>query len=247
MKLEEYYNSDSNLYEDIEELISIDKTKVDEINVLVLNAVIKYATSYMFVGETNISTIKSKIHSIVDQSPKAIWLSKDILSKLSWDYQFKWSVWNILDDSTYKNIPLYDINYIVSETISNTTPPFWIDTDDWELLLYWDYPEGLMEKNMNADPFPYVISKLTELDSDLYQKIKYWKVWMFPNYPNKLYTPDFDKTTIDLKTSWFEKPLNLANIWKEFDKYEDLWLPFQRWEEKDERWFDEFKKMLSWM
>ena len=46
MKLEEYFLEWSTLYEDVEEVIGIDDEKREEINILIMNIIIKYIASY---------------------------------------------------------------------------------------------------------------------------------------------------------------------------------------------------------
>lgn len=318
MKLNEYYEEGSSLYENVEELTAIDANKRDEINVLVLNVVLKYLTSYLWIKETNIESIKNKVHELlggsimlnrgfdnmstimwkessmdsfwldclldlkqssavfkeiafdtsftetdvfksldlwswsgiltlatyiawlrkgikkweiyfVDQSKTWVERSKNILWKLSWDYQFYWKIWDITHADTYKDLPLESLSYLVSETIWDSTPSFCLDPEDWELTLFNEFDKYFVNIFTNLDPFPKVMSLLTNLSPELYQKIKKGKVWMFPNFLNKLYIPDGDNSKLLLKTWISKKLVNLGDAWMEFDSFEDLSTGQKRW------------------
>ena len=175
----------------------------------------------------------------VARSKKSVNLSIEILKKLSWDFTFSWLVWDIIHESTYKELPMTELSYLISETIWTLTPPFWLDVDNGELFLNSDVPEFLLEMISYWDPFPYIMSLITKISPDLYQNIKKWKVWMFPNFPRKLFIPNNSQSTIELKTSPSNNPIKLYNVWLEFDHFEDLDLNQYRWKKWIYDWFME--------
>ena len=262
IKLSEYYSEKTSLYEDVENLVIINENNRDEINVLVLNIVLKYLTSYLDIQETSIENIKLRVQEIlnadlwilsnlsneentirtierflldclldirqtsaifkeisfdksfeetnafnwldlwswswiltlamyvsalrnwasewniyyVDQSVKWVNKTTEILNWLWWKFNFSGRVSDILDRDTYNDIPLDNLSYLVSETISNTTPSFSIDPEDGELTLFSELDEYMLQIMLQWDPYPSIISTVTGLSPELYQNIKNTKL-----------------------------------------------------------------------
>jgi len=343
MKLEEYYNDSTSLYEDVEELVGIDKESRDQLNILVLNIVLKYITEYLEISERPIDLIKKRVHKImydrrglndinqlaqiakwvwwwhdpiidimqwlpigddfwldclldinqtsaifkeialedkfesdnfqsldlgswtwilslaayiawkrkweakweilfVDQSKEAIDKSAKIFAPLSWNYNFNWLKGDIIDPKLYTQLELSELSFFISETISNTTPPFSIDIWDWELMYGSDLDEKIANFQKFVDPFPIVLSHFIKNYPELYTKIKARKIAMFPNFATKQYKPDVFRSTINLTTWTNNEGLQLHKIWEEFDVYEWLDVVQPRWEHKDEEKFEEFRQ-----
>lgn len=315
MKLTEYYSQQSSIQDDIDWLIWIDEKKKEEINILILNIVLKYITLYLDIKETHIELIKDRVHELlaienvdlsmshwellfkkttdrfwitclldirqtsaifkeialdnnyiiddgfkwldlwswtwiltlamgiswlrkwakngqiyyIDQSVNWINKSTQILQNLWLPYDFSWKIWDILDKKMYIDIPLDSLSYLVSETIWNTTPSFSIDPEDWELIFFSMFDKIMEKEFLKWDPFPSVVSTLTNLSPTLYQKIKNMKTWMFPNFLTKRFVPDDSNSKLLLRTwtSWKLELLKYA--WKEFDSFQDLWTGSERW------------------
>lgn len=82
MKFEEYYSPSSTLYEDVEEIVSMDNWEYDQINILILNIIIKYIWEYLGRAWREIEIIKQRVYSTL--APDTLNKGMDNLQSLVW-------------------------------------------------------------------------------------------------------------------------------------------------------------------
>jgi hypothetical protein len=139
----------------------------------------------------------------------------------------------------------------LSETISDMTPSFWYDLDDMEIIKYsddsiipFDMPwinmwDSIITQEL-IDPYPDLFEKSMKEIPNFIENIKSWNSFMFPDYLNKKYIPDWEDSTIKLKTysEWWK--LSLWETRDEFINFPKIYNKDSRWQNKEER-----KKMMD--
>ncbi len=74
IQLQDYFSEKTTLYEDIEEIIWLSKEERDKLNMLTLNIIIKFISSYLFIKESNIEWIKRRVNEIIESRFYEKWL-----------------------------------------------------------------------------------------------------------------------------------------------------------------------------
>jgi hypothetical protein len=122
------------------------------------------------------------------------------------------------------------LSFWVSETISIAVPKFDPTIPGFDLNM--KLARG-RKTELRSDPFVEVLKKTIDADPKFLENVRTCKVAMFPDMANGLYTPDGNRSKIDLKTG-LGNPLPLERLGQEFEAYEDLGSKHRRWaNEKD--------------
>jgi hypothetical protein len=74
LQLQDYFSEKTTFYEDIEEIIWLNKEERGKLNILTLNIIIKFISSYLFIEESNIEWIKRRVNEIIESRFLEKWL-----------------------------------------------------------------------------------------------------------------------------------------------------------------------------
>lgn len=117
------------------------------------------------------------------------------------------------------------LSLYISETVSLLTPKVRSVNSAWAY--------EFSEENIGeiGDPFPTAFALTTRYVRWFTDKVRQWKIWMFPDIVNGLYLPDKDQSTIQLVTG-NNTPTPLPDLGEAFTDFEPIKIPlkqFKRW------------------
>lgn len=158
--------------------------------------------SGVLLAAAMIDGIRTKAHSVLgvgfELQKKAAQNAERVLKKIPQTKKFM-----IQEDVTDPNVvghylaPPFEIDYCVSETISNCTPSMIVERDR---IKYKEHPGLGMMLNQHHDPFAQVLSNVMRIPR-FFDRVRNGSAQMFPNIIRGDYQPEGDPSRIRLHSA----------------------------------------------